>query len=101
MEQRVASGGLRNVVVYGLFGIAAAAVGAYVGVSVDHQQNKPPTPALLFREERVPADGTSIIKDMQAGSVFYFSGSQFTYQNRSCANAQDLCVFLDTFSSDQ
>src|SRR5665647_2740726 len=57
MEQPVAGGSLRNLVVYGLFLIAAAAVGAYVGVSVDHQQNKPPTPALLFREERVPADG--------------------------------------------
>lgn len=89
---------LTAAIVTGLFSIASALVGAAATYELTRPTSSP-AQALLFRDERVPSDGTSIILDMPASSVFYFSGSQFEYQNRYCSDAQDLCVFLDTISS--
>ncbi len=107
----------REHLVTGGFMIAAAIIGAVIG-AVAHAAVVPPTkvevqvpvpvlvtpaptaaPEMLFRDEGQPADGTTVTRDMPAGSVIYFSGSQFDYQGRSCRDAQRLCVFLDTITS--
>lgn len=91
--------GVRPFLIHLAYLVIGTAAGTLAGAYLQYVLTRPPTPALLFRHESVPVNASTIAADVPGGSVLYFSGSQFSYQNRQCANAGDLCVFLDTFSA--
>jgi hypothetical protein len=81
-----------------LIAAVGAAVGAAVTVVLGYLLTRPPQVELLFRDEATPP-ATEVAEQLPAASIIYFSGSQFEYQNQSCANGSNLCVLIDTFTT--
>lgn len=74
-----------------LIAAVGAAVGATVTVMLGYLLTRPAQVELLFRDEATPR-GSEVSEQLPAGSILYFSGSQFEYRNRSCANGSNLCA---------